>query len=56
MELIRTCRERLASERGSVGVVVALVIFLAMGMLTMTWNTAQLSKAKMRLQLSLIHI
>ena len=50
MELIRTCRERLASERGSVGVVVALVIFLAMGMLTMTWNTAQLSKAKMRLQ------
>ena len=42
--------ERLASERGSVGVVVALVIFLVMGMLTMTWNTAQLSKAKMRLQ------
>ena len=50
MELIRTCRERLASERGSVGVVVALVIFLVLGMLTMTWNTAQLSKAKMRLQ------
>ena len=29
---------------------VALVIFVVMGMLTMTWNTAQLSKAKMRLQ------
>ena len=41
---------RLSSERGSVGVVVALVIFVVMGMLTMTWNTAQLSKAKMRLQ------
>ena len=41
---------RMASERGSVGVVVALVIFVVMGMLTMTWNTAQLSKAKMRLQ------
>ena len=41
---------RLASERGSVGVVMALVIFVVMGMMTMTWNTAQLSKAKMRLQ------
>ena len=50
MGLIRTWRGRLASVRGSVGVVVALVIFLAMGMLTMTWNTAQMSKAKMRLQ------
>ena len=50
MELIRTMRARLASEQGSVGVVVALVIFLVLGMLTMTWNTAQLSKAKMRLQ------
>ena len=46
----RMMMARLASERGSVGVVVALVIFLVMGMLTMTWNTAQLSKAKMRLQ------
>ena len=45
-----TLSGRLASERGSVGVVVALVIFVVMGMLTMTWNTAQLSKAKMRLQ------
>ena len=41
---------RIASERGSVGVVMALVIFVVMGMVTMTWNTAQLSKAKMRLQ------
>ena len=48
--LMRTMRERLVSERGSVGVVVALVLFLVMGMLTMTWNTAELSKAKMRLQ------
>ena len=46
----RMVAARLASERGSVGVVVALVIFLVLGMLTMTWNTAQLSKAKMRLQ------
>ena len=46
----RMMMERLASEQGSVGVVVALVIFLVLGMLTMTWNTAQLSKAKMRLQ------
>ena len=50
MGLMRTMGRRLASERGSVGVVVALVIFLVMGMLTMTWNTAQLSKTKMRLQ------
>ena len=50
MEGIRTMRERLASERGSVGVVMALVIFVVLGMLTMTWNTAELSKAKMRLQ------
>ena len=50
MELIRKMRERIASENGSVGVVVALVIFLVMGMLTMTWNTAEISKTKMRLQ------
>ncbi len=41
---------RVSSERGSVGVVMAFVIFVVLGMLTMTWNTAQLSKAKMRLQ------
>jgi hypothetical protein len=50
MEIICKIRGRIASESGSVGVVVALVIFFAVGMLTMTWNTAQLSKAKMRLQ------
>ena len=50
MGKVETLSGRLASERGSVGVVVALVIFVVMGMLTMTWNTAQLSKAKMRLQ------
>ena len=43
-------RRRVVSERGSVGVVMAIVMFLVLGMLTMTWNTAQLSKAKMRLQ------
>ena len=48
--MIRKMRARLASESGSVGVVVALVIFLVMGMLTMTWNTAEISKTKMRLQ------
>ena len=46
----RTLWTRLASERGSVGVVMAFVIFVVLGMLTMTWNTAELSKAKMRLQ------
>ena len=50
LEMIRKMRARLASESGSVGVVVALVIFLVMGMLTMTWNTAEISKTKMRLQ------
>ena len=48
--LWRTLGRRVASERGSVGVVVALVMFVALGMLTMAWNTAQVSKAKMRLQ------
>ena len=50
MEMIRTMKGRLASERGSVGVLMALVIFVVMGMLTMTWNSAELSKTKMRLQ------
>jgi len=50
MGLMRKMGDRVASERGSVGVVVALVIFVVLGMLTMTWNTAQVSKAKMRLQ------
>lgn len=43
-------RRRLCSEDGSVGVVVAIFLFFALGLLTMTWNTAQLSKEKMRLQ------
>ena len=41
---------RLKSDRGSVGVLIALAIFLVCGMLSMTWNTVQLSKEKMRLQ------
>ena len=48
--MMRTMLARLRSERGSVGVVVALVMFVVMGMLLMTWNTAQVSKEKMRLQ------
>ena len=43
-------RRNLASERGSVGILVALVMFIVMGMLTMTLNTVQLSKEKIRLQ------
>ena len=41
---------RLRDERGSVGVLLSFVIFVVVGMLMMTWNTAQLSKEKMRLQ------
>lgn len=50
MALMVKIKRRLNSDRGSVGVVMALIIFLVMGMLTMTWNTVQLSKEKMRLQ------
>jgi len=42
--------DRLREERGSVGVLISLVIFTVVGSLMMTWNTAQLSKEKMRLQ------
>lgn len=42
--------DRLREERGSVGVLMALVIFTVIGSLMMTWNTVQLSKEKMRLQ------
>ena len=47
---LRSSRARLADDRGHVGVLMALVIFVVIGSLTMTWNTAQLSKEKMRLQ------
>ena len=47
---LTTLRARLADDRGHVGVLMALVIFVVLGSLTMTWNTAQLSKEKMRLQ------
>lgn len=43
-------RNRLCNEDGNVGVLVALVMFVVMGMLCMTWNTVQLSKEKIRLQ------
>ena len=48
--VLEKMRKRIASEDGSVGVVVALFVFFALGLLSMTWNTAQLSKEKMRLQ------
>ena len=41
---------RLNDDRGSVGILVALVMFFVMGMLAMTYNTARLSTEKMRLQ------
>ena len=43
-------RARLMDESGHVGVLMAMVIFVVLGSLMMTWNTAQLSKEKMRLQ------
>ena len=45
-----TLRARLADERGNIGVLMAFVIFVVIGSMVMTWNTAQLSKEKMRLQ------
>ena len=40
----------LKDDRGNIGVLMALVLFTVIGSLCMTWNTAQLSKEKMRLQ------
>ena len=47
---VRFVRRRLGDERGSVGILMAMFAFAVVGMLMMTWNTAQLSKEKMRLQ------
>lgn len=47
---VRLFRRRLGDERGSVGILMAMFAFAVVGMLMMTWNTAQLSKEKMRLQ------
>lgn len=47
---MRLFRSRLGDERGSVGILMAMFAFVVVGMLMMTWNTAQLSKEKMRLQ------
>ena len=41
---------RLVDDGGHVGILMALALFVVVGMLMMTWNTAQLSKEKMRLQ------
>lgn len=41
---------RIGDDRGSVGVLVALVMFFVLGMLSMTYNTARLSTEKIRLQ------
>ena len=40
----------LKDDHGNIGVLMALVLFTVIGSLCMTWNTAQLSKEKMRLQ------
>lgn len=47
---LETMRRRLSDESGHVGILMALAIFVVVGMLMMTWNTANLSKEKMRLQ------
>ena len=47
---IATFRRRLRDESGHVGILMAMALFVVVGMLMMTWNTAQLSKEKMRLQ------
>ncbi len=41
---------RLRSDRGSLGFVMAMVLFFACGMLVMTWNTYTLSRDKMMCQ------
>ena len=50
VDRLRISRNRLADDTGHVGVLMAMVIFVVLGALMMTWNTAQLSKEKMRLQ------
>ena len=47
---LRLSRARLADDRGNIGVLMAFVIFIVIGSMMMTWNSAQLSKEKMRLQ------
>ena len=48
--MIAALRRRLGDESGHVGILMAMALFVVVGMLMMTWNTAQLSKEKMRLQ------
>ncbi len=48
--LIERWRRRATSNQGSVGILMALVMFFVCGMLIMTWNTYTLSREKMRLQ------
>jgi len=50
MTMMRRWMSRGSSDRGSVGVLMALFLMVAIGSLVMTWNTVQLSKEKMRLQ------
>lgn len=50
IERLQLYRRRLADESGHVGILMSLAIFVVVGMLMMTWNTANLSKEKMRLQ------
>ncbi len=48
--LIERWRARIAGNQGSVGILMALVMFFVCGMLIMTWNTYTLSREKIRLQ------
>lgn len=50
LQTIAAFRRRLGDESGHVGILMAMALFAVVGMLMMTWNTAQLSKEKMRLQ------
>ncbi len=47
---VQFLRRRLGDDSGHVGILMAMALFVVVGMLMMTWNTAQLSKEKMRLQ------
>lgn len=48
--MIGTMLRRVRGEQGSVGVLVAFAMFVVIGSLMMTWNTARLSVEKMRVQ------
>ncbi|MEG1480735.1 MAG: pilus assembly protein TadG-related protein, partial [Kiritimatiellia bacterium] len=49
-KMLRRFRHTVCGERGSVGILMALVMFFVCGMLVVTWNTYTVSRDKMRLQ------